>query len=417
VAVGDVDEVDVGSVTDADGSANAVAEDASEGTAIGIVASAEDADRDDTVSYSVDDARFTVDPDGTVRVAAGASFDAETEPSLTLVVTATSTDGSTSSESFAVSVGDVDEVDVGPVTDADGSANAVAEDAAEGTAIGVIASATDADRDDTVSYSVDDARFTVDPDGTVRVAAGASFDAETEPSLTLVVTATSTDGSTSSESFAVSVGDVDEVDVGSVTDADGSANAVAEDAAEGTAIGIVASATDADRDDTVSYSVDDARFTVDPDGTVRVAAGASFDAETEPSLTLVVTATSTDGSTSSESFAVSVGDVDEVDVGAVTDADGSANAVAEDAAEGTAIGIVASAQDADRDDTVSYSVDDARFTVDPDGTVRVAAGASFDAETEPSLTLVVTATSTDGSTSSESFAVAVGDVDEVDVGR
>jgi hypothetical protein len=73
--------------------------------------------------------------------------------------------------------------------------------------------------------------------------------------------------------------------------------------------------------------------------------------------------------------------------------------------------------DADRDDTVSYSVDDARFTVDPDGTVRVAAGASFDAETEPSLTLVVTATSTDGSTSSESFAVSVGDVDEVDVGR
>jgi hypothetical protein len=101
----------------------------------------------------------------------------------------------------------------------------------------------------------------------------------------------------------------------------------------------------------------------------------------------------------------------------VTDADGSANAVAEDASEGTAIGIVASAQDADRDDTVSYSVDDARFTVDPDGTVRVAAGASFDAETEPSLTLVVTATSTDGSTSSESFAVSVGDVDEVDVGR
>jgi hypothetical protein len=45
-------------------------------------------------------------------------------------------------------------------------------------------------------------------------------------------------------------------------------------------------------------------------------------------------------------------------------------------AEGTAIGVVASAQDADRDDTVSYSVDDARFTVDPDGTVRVAAGAA-----------------------------------------
>ncbi|WP_349358517.1 cadherin domain-containing protein [Stappia sp.] len=416
INVTDVDEADVGPVTDIDGSANTLAEDASAGTTIGLVASATDADVTDTVSYSVDDARFTVDPDGTVRVADGAGFDAETEGSISLTVTATSTDGSTSQETFAVNVTDVDEADVGPVTDTDAAANTLAEDASAGTAIGLVASATDADITDTVSYSVDDARFTVDPDGTVRVADGASFDAETEGSISLTVTATSTDGSTASETFTVQVTDVDEVDVGPVTDTDGSANTLAEDASAGSTVGIVASATDADVTDTVSYSVDDPRFTVDPDGTIRVTDGASFDAETEGSISLTVTATSTDGSTSSETFTINVTDVDEADVGPVTDIDGSANTLAEDANAGTAFGLVASATDADITDTVSYSVDDARFTVDPDGTVRVADGASFDAETEGSINLTVTATSTDGSTSSETFTVAVTDVDEADVG-
>ncbi|WP_425089387.1 cadherin-like domain-containing protein [Stappia sp.] len=412
VDVTDVNESAVSPVTDTDATANTLAEDASGGTAIGIVASATDADVTDSVSYSVDDPRFTVDPDGTVRVADGASFDAETEGTVSLTVTATSTDGSTSSETFTVDVTDVNESSVSPVTDTDASANTLAEDATGGTAIGIVASATDADVTDSVSYSVDDARFTVDPDGTVRVADGASFDAETEAGINVTVTATSTDGSTSSETFTVNVADVNESAVSPVTDTDATANALTEDASSGTAIGIVASATDADVTDSVSYSVHDPRFTVDPDGTVRVADGASFDAETESSIDVTVTATSTDGSTSSETFTVNVADVNESAVSPVTDTDATANALAEDATAGTTIGIVASATDADVTDSVSYSVDDARFTVDPDGTVRVADGASFDAETEGSINVTVTATSTDGSTSSETFTVDVTDVNE-----
>ncbi|WP_263627221.1 beta strand repeat-containing protein [Stappia stellulata] len=412
VDVTDVNESAVSPVVDTDATANTIAEDAAGGTAIGIVASATDADATDSVSYSIDDPRFTVDPDGTVRVADGASFDAETEASVSLTVTATSTDGSTSSETFSVDVADVNESAVSPVTDTDASANTLAEDATGGTAIGIVANATDADVTDSVSYAVDDPRFTVDPDGTLRVADGASFDAETEAGINVTVTATSTDGSTSSETFTVDVTDVNESAVSPVVDTDAAANTLAEDASGGTAIGIVASATDADATDTVSYSVDDARFTVDPDGTVRVADGASFDAETEASINVTVTATSTDGSTSSETFSVNVTDVNESAVSGVTDTDGAANTLAENAAGGTAIGIVASATDADVTDSVSYSVDDARFTVDPDGTVRVADGASFDAETEAGINVTVTATSTDGSTSSETFTVNVADVNE-----
>ncbi|MEM1048594.1 MAG: cadherin domain-containing protein, partial [Pseudomonadota bacterium] len=416
IAVSDVDESDVGAVTDSDGSANTIAENATVGTTVGVTALAADADITDTVSYSVDDNRFTVDANGVVRVASGATFDAETEGSVDIVITATSTDGSTSQETFTIAVSDIDEFDVGAVTDSDGSANTIAENATVGTAVGVTALATDADVTDTVSYSVDDNRFTVDANGVVRVAAGASFDAETEGSIDIVVTATSTDGSTSNETFSIAVSDIDEFDVGAVTDTDGAANTIAENATAGTAVGVTALASDADVTDTVGYSVDDNRFTVDANGVVRVAAGASFDAETEGSIDIVVTATSTDGSTSQKTFTVAVSDIDEFDVGAVTDSDGAANTIAENASAGTTVGVTALATDADVTDTVGYSVDDNRFTVDANGVVRVVSGASFDAETEGSIDIVVTATSTDGSTSQETFTIAVSDIDESDVG-
>ena len=67
-------------------------------------------------------------------------------------------------------------------------------------------------------------------------ASGASFDAETEGSIDIVVTATSTDGSTSNETFTINVSDVDEFDVGSVTDTNAGANSIAENATAGTTV-------------------------------------------------------------------------------------------------------------------------------------------------------------------------------------
>ena len=64
----------------------------------------------------------------------------------------------------------------------------------------------------------------------------------------------------------------------------------------------------------------------------------------------------------------------------MADLDGAANLVSEDAGAGDLVGVTAQASDEDASDTVSYSVDDARFTVDESGAVRVAEGATFDAE-------------------------------------
>ncbi|MCK7611360.1 cadherin domain-containing protein, partial [Roseibium sediminicola] len=415
ITVRDVNEYDVSPISTVGTVADEISEHAEGGSETGIQVSATDRDVSDTVTYAIDDPRFDIDAQGIVSIAEGATFDAETEGSVSFTVTATSTDGSTSEQTFTLKLADENEYAVSDLADSDASANTIAEDATAGTQVGVTALATDADATDSVSYSVDDSRFTVDSDGVVTVADGESFDAETEGSIDITVTATSTDGSTSTETFTISVSDVDEYDVSAVTDSDATANTIAEDATAGTQVGVTALATDADATDSVSYSVDDSRFTVDTDGVVTVADGASFDTETEGSIDITVTATSTDGSTSTETFTISVSDVNESDVSAVTDSDASANTIAEDATAGTQVGVTALATDADATDSVSYSIDDSRFSVDADGVVTVASGASFDAETEGSIDITVTATSTDGSTSTETFTISVSDVNESDV--
>ncbi len=419
IAIGDQDEFDVSAVTDSDAGADTLAENATVGTTVGVVASASDGDATDGVSYSVDDNRFTVDPDGTVRVASGASFDHETEASIDITVTATSDDGSTSNETFTLAVTDVNESGVSAISDTDSSADSVMENAANGTVVGVTAFASDGDGTDSVTYSLSNdagGRFAID-ETTGVVTVDGVIDREAAADYTIEVTATSTDGSTATQSYTITVGDEDEFDVSAVTDSDAGADTLAENATVGTTVGVVASASDGDATDGVSYSVDDNRFTVDPDGTVRVASGASFDAETEASIDITVTATSTDGSTSQQTFTLAVTDVNESGVSAISDTDGSADSVMENAANGTVVGVTAFASDADATDSVTYSLSDdagGRFTIDGSTGVVTVAGA-IDREAAADYTIEVTATSTDGSTSTQSYTIAIGDQDEFDV--
>ncbi|MGR3632170.1 MAG: cadherin repeat domain-containing protein, partial [Limimaricola soesokkakensis] len=363
-------------------SATGVAEDATTGTVAAKLV-AQDPDTGDSVTLSLVDGSGNVVVDGNfelvgdeIRVKAGATLDRETAGVQRLTVRATDDQGLYQDLSVDIHVLDTNEHTIGAVADADGATpDRIDETAAAGMLVGIRASAADADATATVSYAVDDARFSIAADGTVRVAAGASFDAETEPSIALTVTATSSDGSSAVQRFDIAVADINEHAIGAVSDADGAtADRIDETAGEGTLVGIRASAADADATATVSYAVDDARFSIAADGTVRVAAGASFDAETEPSVALTVTATSSDGSSAQQRFDIAVADINEHAIGAVSDADGAtADRIDETAAAGTLVGIRASAADADATATVSYAVDDARFSIAADGTVRVAA--------------------------------------------
>ncbi len=364
VTVTDVDEFDVGAVSDTNATADAVDENAAVGTTVSVTAFASDLDDTDTVSYSLDDdagGRFTIDPATGVVTTTG-PLDAEVAASHSITVRATSTDGSSSTRSFAIAVNDLDEFDIGPITDVDASADTVAESAAVGTAVGITANATDADADDDVTYSLDDdagGLFSIDgATGVVGVAGALDYETATSHSITL--RAASDDGSTSTQSFTISVTDDDEFDIGPISDADPAADQVAEGAAVGTAVGVTANATDPDVTDDVTYSLDDdagGLFSIDAAmGVVRVAGG--LDAETATSHNITVRATSDDGSTSTRSFTISVTDDDEFDIGPISDTDAAANEVAENAASGTAVGITALATDGDATDTVTYGLDD-----------------------------------------------------------
>ena len=260
------------------------------------------------MTYSLSDdagGRFAIDANsGVVTVADSSLLDYETATSHTVTVVATSTDGSTSSESFTIDLTDADEADVGPVTDSNTAVNEISENAANGSAVGVTALATDADATDSVTYSLSDdagGRFAIDANtGVVTVADSSLLDYETATSHSVTVVATSSDGSTSSESFTIDLTDANESGVGPVSDSNSAVNEISESAANGSAVGVTALASDPDATDSVTYSLSDdagGRFAIDANsGVVTVADSSLLDYETITSHTVTVVATSSDGS-------------------------------------------------------------------------------------------------------------------------
>jgi hypothetical protein len=432
ISLNDVDEFDVGPISDVDAAADAVDENAANGTAVGIAALAEDADAtNNAIAYSLDDdagGRFTINAaTGVVTVADGTLLDRETAASHDIVVRAISADGSFSTRTFTISLNDVDEFDVGPISDVDAAADAVDENAANGTAVGIAALAEDADAtNNAIAYSLDDdagGRFTIDAaTGVVTVADGTLLDRETAASHDITVRAISADGSFSTRIFTISLNDVDEFDVGPISDVDASADAVDENAANGTAVGITAFAEDADAtNNAIGYSLDDdagGRFAIDAaSGVVTVADGTLLDRETAASHDITVRAASADGSFSTRTFTISLNDVDEFDVGPISDVDASADAVDENAANGTAVGITAFAEDADAtNNAIDYSLDDnagGRFAIDAaSGVVTVADGTLLDRESAASHDITVRAISADGSFSTRTFTISVNPVND-----
>ncbi|WP_371036354.1 VCBS domain-containing protein [Rhodosalinus sp. FB01] len=170
--------------------------------------------------------------------------------------------------------------------------------------------------------------------------------------------------------------------------------------------------TDPNEGDTFTFELSDDRFEV-AGGQLKLVDGIALDYEAETQITLSALVTDSDGLTFLATGTIEVLDVDEFDVTVPVDVDASENGVTEGtAAGGEAVGITVFAGDADGSDTVSYAVDDARFEVDAAGVVRLAAGAVFDFESEPTADITVTATSTDGSTADTLFTVSVADVND-----
>ncbi len=428
IGIVDANEFAVSTPTDTNASANSIAENSANGTLVGITANAFDSDATtNTVTYLLDDSaggRFTIDANtGVVTVANSSLLNYESATSHSITVRANSVDGSSSTQTFTITLTDVNEFATSAVTDSNAAADSVAENASIGTTVGITGYATDLDGTATITYSLDNSAgglFTIDANSGVVTVAGA-IDRETAASYNIVIRATSSDTSFSTQSFTIAVSDVDEFNVGSVSDTNASANSVVENATIGTIVGITASASDGDATNSgITYSLqnnDGGRFTIDANTGVVTVAGA-INRETDgASRSITVRALSQDGSFTDQVFSISIVDANEFAVSTPTDTNASANSIAENSVNGTLVGITANAFDSDATtNTVTYLLDDSaggRFTIDANtGVVTVANSSLLNYESATSHTITVRANSVDGSSSTQTFTISLTDVNE-----
>ena len=290
---------------------------------------------------------------------------------------------------------------------------------AAGVSVGITAFANDLDASDSVSYTLDDSaggRFSIDSLGVVKTAV--ALDAELATNHTIVVRATSTDGSFSLETFAISVLDVDEHDATAIGDSDSSPNQVVENSAVGTVVGVTAFADDLDVTDSVTYSLtDDAggRFDIDSNTGV-VTTKMVLDAEVGANHTVLVKATSTDTSFTTRSFTVTV--VDQNDSVPVIQA-GQSFSISENSPPGAVVGLsVAIDQDVTSTTFSNWMIvggtGNGIFHINATtGMVTVASGAVLDHETTSMYTLDVTVSDGVNVSAVETINVDVSDVNEL----
>jgi VCBS repeat-containing protein len=265
-----------------------------------------------------------------------------------------------------------------------------------------------------LSYSLtDDAdgRFAIDPDtGVVTVADGSLLDYENAAQHSITVEVTDAAGRSASQTFTLDVADVNETPGGVDLDA----SEVAEHASQGTVVG-TASAVDPDAGDTLTYALSNdagGRFAINPDtGVITVADGTLLDRDAAPHHEIEVTVTDGGGLSASKTFTIEVAEVNEAPGGLDLSADG----VAEGAPAGTVVGTV-SATDPNTGETLTYALSDdagGRFAIDPDtGVITVADGASLNHENASQHSIGVTVTDAGGLSASQTFTIAVADVNE-----
>ncbi|MBI1373590.1 MAG: tandem-95 repeat protein, partial [Phycisphaera sp.] len=304
-----LDNVAPSAPADVDGATNAVYEDASFGTSVGIKASSSDPSGG-TITYSLtDDAggRFRINSStGDVSVANGSLLDYESATTHNIVVRAADPAGLFNETAFTVEV-----LNVSPsaVTDGDYTANSVAEGAATGTPVGVTATSSDPAGGTIVYTLVDDAgdRFQIDAaTGVVSVLDGSLLDFDTATSHNVTVRASDPAGLYREATFAIAVSNVAP---SAPVDAEADVNSVPEGAANGTLVGITAMAVDPSGG-AVAYSLSSnagGRFQIDPTtGVVSVRGGSLLDYETATSHTIRVRATDTSGLYSDAMFVINI---------------------------------------------------------------------------------------------------------------
>ena len=307
-------------------------------------------------------------------------------------------------------------------TEGTSATRSVAENTASGTHIGTVVSATDADTDDTLTYSLggtDAATFEIDAtDGQLKTKAPLDY----ETKSTYTVTVSVSDGNSGSDSIDVTINvtDVDETSANNApvfTDGTSTTRSVAENTASGQNIGAAISATDADSSNTLTYSLsgtDASSFSiVSTSGQLQTSA--ALDYETKTSYSVTVSVSDGNGGSDSISVTINVTDVSETNSAPTfTDGTSTTRSVAEGTAASQNIGTAVGATDADSGDTLTYTLsgtDASSFSiVSTSGQLQTSA--SLDYETKNAYSVTVSVSDGNSGTDSIDVTINVTDVDE-----
>ena len=183
--------------------------------------------------------------------------------------------------------------------------NAIIDENVDGAVIGNL-TVIDPNEQDSHTLSVDDPRFEI-VNGQLKLKDGVSLDHESAEAVTVNVTATDVLGLSVTQTIIIAVNDVNEAPT-----AISLGNASVDENASGAVIGNVTVA-DVDDGDSHSFALDDGRFEI-VNGQLRLKDGESLDFEVEDQVEITVTATDSGGLSTSETFAITVNDLNDVPV-------------------------------------------------------------------------------------------------------
>ena len=376
-----------------------VAENTTSGENIGDPVAATDVDRDDTLIYTLsgtDASSFSiVSTTGQLQTNVALDYQIKTSYSVTITVS----DGSlTDRIDVTINVTEDGTENNAPVfTDGISTTRTIAENTAANTNIGAPVAATDADNNDTLTYTLsgtDAASFSIGAT-TGQLQTNAALDYETKTSYSVTVSVSDGNGGSDIIPVTINVANVNESPT--FTESGTAFRSIAENTAAGQNIGTPIAATD-EENDTLTYVLsgqDAALFSI-VSTTGQLQTKAALDYETGYSG-YGMTVSVHDGNTSNNiQVAIRKTDVNEKPYFA----DGGVTlTVAENAAAGRNIETPITATDPDRGDTLTYSLqrgDKDAFRIDPN-TGQIRTHAALDYETKKVYTdLVVRATDSAG---------------------
>jgi len=329
-----------------------------------------------------------------LRLKSGQSLDFEAAPSVNLTITARDAGGLELAKPFTLAVTDANE----PPTNVTLAGSTIAENAA-GAVLGAV-SVADPDAGDSHSLLISDNRFEVAA-GQLQLKAGQSLDYESEPSVSLTITARDAGGLELVRPVTITVANVNEPPSNLLLPV----SSVAENAT-GAVISNV-NVSDPDVGDSHVFLVSDSRFDVVA-GKLRLKTDQGLDYEVEPSVNLTITARDAGGLETTTQFLLTVANINEPTTSIVLTGDSLA--------EETPSAVVGSVVVADPDvgDSLLVLVSDGRFEI-AGGQLRLRGGV-VDFESEPSIDVTITARDQRGLELVKSFTLTVTNVNEAPTG-